>query len=249
MNRTVIWLKLLFFNFCVVFTWFLLGYGFDESKLEETTYNFNFNKITNLDLSAGYLESDTLVITSKKHDYFDLWDLFVVNVDRSVEKKVIDFSKLLSVRVKQEPSKEEELPKSEKFLTRETKSLTVYFKLNDSSLTKDQKEKIVNFIEDVISKTKPGESRYLVSVDGYACPIGGHDYNLKLSNRRAKAVVDFITSYLTNKKGFSKDQFVINEVKGHGKKKESEILCLNRKAVLKISFERVLVKKEEETTR
>lgn len=68
------------------------------------------------------------------------------------------------------------------------KSETVLFAFNKSTLTDDDKQKL-----DQLSQTLQGLKHYAIEVQGYTDATGSKQYNLELSQRRADAVVRYLT--------------------------------------------------------
>jgi len=66
---------------------------------------------------------------------------------------------------------------------------TVYFDFNESSLTADTKSALENNADFL-----KANSAVEVQVEGHADERGGHQYNLALGERRAKAVRDFLVA-------------------------------------------------------
>lgn len=66
---------------------------------------------------------------------------------------------------------------------------TVYFNFNESSLTSSTKDSLKNNAE--FLKTNPSVD---VQVEGHCDERGGHQYNLALGERRAKAVRDYLVA-------------------------------------------------------
>lgn len=75
-----------------------------------------------------------------------------------------------------------------KQLSRE--DLTVYFDFNKSTLTADSRKKL----DGVVATLKQMKEVVSVGVVGYTDEIGKDSYNQKLSEKRAKAVADYIIS-------------------------------------------------------
>lgn len=88
---------------------------------------------------------------------------------------------------------------------------TVNFDFDRSNIRDDAAQKLANNVE--ILKNSPG---YRVRVDAYTDHIGGDQYNLRLSLRRAESVVNF---YIQN--GISEDRI---ESRGLGK---APVPCMN----------------------
>lgn len=111
-----------------------------------------------------------------------------------------------------------------------TKIISVYFPFNSAVLTKDQKrkleEEVDNFLSEVKKKTE-GDVQIVAYITGTACPLGKKTYNKKLSMKRALSIKDVL-----EKKGI-----IVKKLEGLGPVKESEILCLNRKAVVFLEAE------------
>ena len=93
------------------------------------------------------------------------------------------------------------------------KKVEVYFNFNSHELEESEKRKL----EEVIRELK--ERDYQAVVYGYADCVGSEKYNLELSQKRAKAVAEFLKS-----RGIE-----VKEVKGKGELNESGVNCLNRK--------------------
>jgi outer membrane protein OmpA-like peptidoglycan-associated protein len=68
--------------------------------------------------------------------------------------------------------------------------LTVYFAFDNASLTPAAQAKL----DQVVDMLKSSETVESVNVVGYADPIGTSDYNQSLSQRRAKAVEEYLAS-------------------------------------------------------
>ena len=68
------------------------------------------------------------------------------------------------------------------------KVVTVPFDLNSAKLTDAAKAAL-----DELASKAPGAKNYLVEVQGYADPTGDFDKNLKLSQDRSEAVVQYLT--------------------------------------------------------
>lgn len=99
----------------------------------------------------------------------------------------------------------------------------VYFNLNSSVLTEDQKRGLERFVNGVLSKCG-GNCTVELDIYGYACVLGGSSYNKLLSERRSREVESFI------KQRFPK--VFIRSVEGRGEVKDSGVLCLNRKVLV-----------------
>jgi len=93
------------------------------------------------------------------------------------------------------------------------KKVEVYFNFNSHELEESEKRKL----EEVIRELKGRD--YQAVVYGYADCVGSEKYNLELSQKRAKAVAEFLKS-----RGIK-----VKEVKGKGELNESDVNCLNRK--------------------
>ena len=68
------------------------------------------------------------------------------------------------------------------------KSETVLFKVNRYNLTDEDKQQLDAFVQ-----TTAGLKRYVVQVQGFTDSTGSKQYNLQLSQRRADAVVRYLT--------------------------------------------------------
>lgn len=68
------------------------------------------------------------------------------------------------------------------------KSQTVLFGFNKSALTDDDKQKLTE-----LSQSLQGLKHYAIEVQGYTDATGSKQYNLELSQRRADAVVRYLT--------------------------------------------------------
>jgi len=68
------------------------------------------------------------------------------------------------------------------------KVVTVYFKTDSVKLTKEAKAQL-----DELASKAPEARNYMVEVKGYADPRGNLNKNLELSQRRADAVVEYLT--------------------------------------------------------
>lgn len=73
---------------------------------------------------------------------------------------------------------------------RPVKSETVLFKVARYTLTDEDKEQL-----DAFAQTVAGMKRYVISVKGFTDSTGSKDYNLALSQRRADAVVRYLTEH------------------------------------------------------
>jgi len=70
-----------------------------------------------------------------------------------------------------------------------TSSTTVYFDFNKILLSDQARQEL-----DALAKSAGGSKRFFVSVQGYADTIGAADYNYALSEKRAAAVVRYLTT-------------------------------------------------------
>jgi len=68
------------------------------------------------------------------------------------------------------------------------KTVTVLFKVNSDKLGAEQKAQL-----DELASKAPGAKNYKLEVKGFADPTGDFDKNLALSQRRAEAVVQYLT--------------------------------------------------------
>lgn len=96
-----------------------------------------------------------------------------------------------------------------KVKTKKIKEVEVYFNFDSYELKESEKRKLENVVK---------EGKQAV-VYGYADCTGSEKYNLELSQKRAKAVAEFLKS-----KGIE-----VKEVQGKGELSESDVNCLNRK--------------------
>jgi outer membrane protein OmpA-like peptidoglycan-associated protein len=85
--------------------------------------------------------------------------------------------------------------------------VTVYFPLNSAKMWESEKEKLDGLIG-ILLETEGLEDVELV-VQGYACDLGDSEYNMTLSEKRAKAVVMYLTE-----KGI--DESLISKVMAFG---------------------------------
>jgi len=69
------------------------------------------------------------------------------------------------------------------------KSETILFKVNRYNLTDEDKEQL-----DAFAHTTAGLKRYVIQVQGFTDSTGSKQYNLQLSQRRADAVVRYLTA-------------------------------------------------------
>ena len=69
------------------------------------------------------------------------------------------------------------------------KSETILFKVNRYNLTDEDKEQL-----DAFAQTTAGLKRYVIQVQGFTDSTGSKQYNLQLSQRRADAVVRYLTA-------------------------------------------------------
>lgn len=114
---------------------------------------------------------------------------------------------------------------------------TVYFDFDSAALTPAAKAKLDSLV-DIIASSTEVES---VSIVGYADAIGGADYNYRLSQRRAKAVEDYLAAkgYLDTKstdvRAFGEDVPVSNcaGVKGNELK---ACLWRDRRVEIELNF-------------
>jgi outer membrane protein OmpA-like peptidoglycan-associated protein len=82
-------------------------------------------------------------------------------------------------------------------------AVIVYFDFNGTTVTKEEKAKLDNF-----SKTMAEQKEATFNIDGFADSKGNDDYNMKLSQKRADAVVKYL-----KKKGINVKAL---EVKAYG---------------------------------
>jgi outer membrane protein OmpA-like peptidoglycan-associated protein len=68
------------------------------------------------------------------------------------------------------------------------KTVSVYFTVNSATLGNEEKAQL----DDLASKA-PGAKNFMVEVQGFADPTGNAEKNLELSQRRADAVVQYLT--------------------------------------------------------
>lgn len=87
-----------------------------------------------------------------------------------------------------------------------TFNLLVTFELDSADLTQTAKENLDQF---AIALKNPEMARATFQVEGHTDARGGDDYNLKLSERRALAVVEYLRSRGANTSKLS--------IKGYGK--------------------------------
>ncbi len=67
--------------------------------------------------------------------------------------------------------------------------VTVYFDYDDDTLKEESLESLFT-----ISRMMKGDARYTLLVEGHADERGTREYNLALSERRAKAIEDFLVA-------------------------------------------------------
>lgn len=114
------------------------------------------------------------------------------------------------------------------------KIVTVHFPFNRASLTEDQRRKLIAEIETFRKEAGiiPGNNstcEIYARVTGYACPLGSDLYNRKLSKKRAESVRSLL----------EKMKITVETTSPGGELRESEILCLNRKAVIHLGVREI----------
>lgn len=128
-----------------------------------------------------------------------------------------------------EPSKmtAEEALESGKTRVLDIKVKPVYFVVDQSYLTDYTKNKIANLVDMLLKNPA-----YLVRLWGYTDDLAGDEYNQKLSERRAEAVVTFMTSM-----GFSRDRIVAANGMGEANPAAPNTSEQNRKLNRRVEFE------------
>lgn len=103
----------------------------------------------------------------------------------------------------------------------------VYFVVDQSYLTDYSKNKIANLVEILLKNPA-----YLVRLWGYTDDLAGEEYNQKLSERRAEAVVTFMTSM-----GFARSRIVAANGLGEANPAAPNTTEQNRKLNRRVEFE------------
>lgn len=197
-----------------------------SGKLEDRTKRlyvvsgeYNFSALYN-DYISFYVVNETFLLASRD-DLVDMERLTIVQ-----EKKRIDLTNILQItmreRVENKRVQEEPLVRVEDQRVNDsncTDKFRVYFPLGKHTLSKDQKLKLEEFLNKLGERDPLYKDREY-EVLGWGCALGGPGINKRLSEMRAKEVYSFLKS-----KGIKNIK-----AEGRGISKESEVLCLNRRA-------------------
>ena len=118
-----------------------------------------------------------------------------------------------------------------------TEEATVYFDFDKSNIKPSEKEKL----DRVLAALKSGTIKN-ARIIGYTDPIGTREYNQKLSERRARAVLDYLTQngykdvQATELKGLAYDDLVVRCDDVKKRIKRIECLWKNRRTELAFEF-------------
>ncbi len=105
------------------------------------------------------------------------------------------------------------------------KVVTVLFAVNKADLSAEAKEQL-----DELASKAPGAKNYTVEVQGFADSTGNYKHNMKLSQRRAEAVVQYLTvkhniplRRITIPMGYGETKAVAEETTAEGRAKNRRV--------------------------
>jgi len=192
----------------------LVCFGSNSHSLEVNYKDYDWNKVYT-DYMVNWSFEKHFVISPEESKKYPL-ESVKKPADNVTQKS---FPSFLAVRVSVPISNETSLS-SNQTVEKATKAITVFFPFNKAVLVPDQKKHLIKEVEEF--KNAHPNSLIKAEITASTCPLGSSAYNKNLSKKRAKTV-----SKLLKELGVTRIS-----MKALGEIKESEVFCLNRKAVV-----------------